>query len=97
MSDAIRARARLKMLAALADEVDETSNSIFLQEDLAGRWRINRSHAWVRDELRYLETMGAVTIVAAGEALVATLTEKGRDHLAKLVAIEGVAKPSESF
>ena len=93
MAQLIREQARLVVLRALADQVDERLNSDLLlpQLDLFG---IRKDRAWLHEELRWLADMGAVTLLEAGSILVATLTEKGRRHLDRHIAIEGVQRPS---
>jgi hypothetical protein len=44
--------------------------------------------------MRWLQTMGALTLIEAGSVLVATLTETGRQHLDRVIAIEGIQRPS---
>lgn len=89
----IREEARLIILKALAGFADETLNSNILVPELAS-FGINRERAWVHDEMRYLEQMGAVTLAEAASVLVATLTDKGHRHLDRHLAIEGVKRPS---
>lgn len=93
MAQLIREQARLVVLRALAGQVDERLNSDLLlpQLDLFG---IRKDRAWLHDEMRWLADMGAVTLFEAGSILVATLTEKGRRHLDRHIAIEGVQRPS---
>ena len=91
--DILREQARLIILKALAAEVDETRNSDLLIQDLR-EFGIRKDRAWVHDELTWLKDMGAVSVFAAGTILVATLTEKGRRHIDREIAIEGVQRPS---
>lgn len=55
---------------------------------------IRKSREWVHDELAWLREMGAVTTVAVGTIMVATLTDKGHRHLDREIAIEGIQRPS---
>ena len=93
MAQLIREQARLVVLRALAGQVDERLNSDLLlpQLDLFG---IRKDRAWLHDEMRWLADMGTVSLFEAGSILVATLTEKGRRHLDRHIAIEGVQRPS---
>jgi len=93
METLIREQARLIILKALVKQVDETLNSDLLIHELRP-FGIRKSREWVHDELAYLREMGAVTTVAVGSVMVATLTEKGRRHLDREIAIEGVQRPS---
>ena len=56
-----------------------------------------RSHDWVRTELRGLKELGVVKLVAIGDdpdhASIAELTERGEDHLARRIAVEGIKRP----
>ena len=93
MAQLIREQARLVVLRALANQVDERLNSDLLlpQLDLFG---IRKDRGWLHEEMRWLADMGAVTLLEAGSILVATLTEKGRRHLDRHIAIDGVQRPS---
>ena len=93
MEDIIREEARLVILKALAEQVDERLNSGLIQRVLEG-YAISRERAWVHDELRWLAQMGAVELSEAGSVLIAALTEKGTRHLARTFAIEGIKRPS---
>jgi hypothetical protein len=53
-----------------------------------------KSRDYLRDQLRWLEEMGAVTLTEAGTVLIAELTRRGRDHVERRVVIEGIARPS---
>ncbi len=93
-SDIQREHARLVMLRNLAAEPDQRLNSALLRDDLEARWAINRPRAWVHDELRFLEQMGAVTLNESASVLIATLTQKGLDHVERRIVITGVKRPS---
>lgn len=93
MAQLIREQARLIILKALAEQVDETLNSDFLVLELQ-RFGIRKDRAWVHDELRWLAEMGAVILADAGSLVVATLTTKGARHLGREIAIEGIQRPS---
>jgi repressor of nif and glnA expression len=88
----MREEARLIILKALALQTDERLNSELLRLELE-TFGISKPRAWVHDELSYLKEMGAVTIVEAGSVRVATLTEKGAQHLRRQLVIEGVKRP----
>lgn len=93
MDRLIREEARLIILKALGDQLDETLNSSLLTEELR-TFGIKRERAWVHGELAYLAQMGALALVEAGSVKVARLTDLGRQHLDRDVAIEGVKRPS---
>lgn len=89
----MREEARLIILKALAQQLDGRLNSELLRAELE-TFGISKARAWVHDELAYLKEMGAVQIVDAGSVKVATLLDKGEQHLKRQVAIEGVRRPS---
>jgi hypothetical protein len=89
----MRQQARLIILKALADQVDETLNSDLLVHQLRP-FGINKDRAWVHGELDYLAEMGAITVRSIGSVRVATLAAKGSRHLARELVIEGVQRPS---
>jgi repressor of nif and glnA expression len=93
MQQIMREDARLTILKTLAEQDAETLNSNMLT-DVLKIYGIRKTRAWVHDELRYLHDMGAVTLIEAGSVLIASLTEKGRMHLDRDIAIEGVKRPS---
>ena len=93
MQPLIREDARLVMLKALAEQVDESLNSGILVEHLR-MFGIRKDRGWVHDELAWLRERGAVTVLEIGTVQVATLTEKGHRHLRREIAIEGVKRPS---
>ncbi len=93
MDRLIREEARLIILKALAEQVDETLGSDLLRLTLE-TFGISRERAWVHDELAWLADMGALTLVEAGSIRVATLAEKGLRHLDRRIAIDGVKRPS---
>ena len=93
MARLIREQARLIILKALADQTHETLNSDFLLLELQ-RFGIRKDRAWLHEELRWLDEMGALIVTEAGSLLVATLPAKGARHLSREIAIEGVQRPS---
>jgi hypothetical protein len=93
MDRIIREEARLIVLKALAQESDYSLNESLLQRVLEA-YGLKRSRDWIRDELRRLCDVGAVTIAFVGEIMIATLTTKGRDHVEQRLVIEGVKRPS---
>lgn len=95
MDRIIREEARLIILKALAEQVNESLSSSLLEPVLA-QFAIYQERPWIHQQMDYLRTMGAVTIVDAGSVKIATLTDMGRRHLDRHVAIEGVKRPSRS-
>ena len=89
----MREEARLIILKALAEQVNESLNSSMI-EPVLYRFGINLERAWIHQQLDYLATMGAVTLTSAGSVRIATLTNLGQRHLDRHEAIEGVKRPS---
>ena len=88
-----REDARLTVLKALASEPNDALNDAMLQVVLE-TFGIHRSREWLRDELRVLNELGAITVAEAGTVKIAKLTRKGRDHVERRIVIEGVKRPS---
>lgn len=93
MDTLIREDARLIMLKALSEQVDERLHSGYLVEELL-RFGIDRSREWVHGELDWMADMGAVKLLKPGSVVVAILTEKGARHLRRAIVIEGIKRPS---
>ena len=85
--------ARLVILKTLADQVDGRLNETIITASLI-TFGHNRSRDWVRQQLRHLADVGAVTVTEAGSVMIGELTRLGYDHLGRRVVIEGVARPS---
>lgn len=84
---------RLIILRALAAEPNHTSNDGFLQ-DVAKSYGIDRGRDLVRQEIRWLEGIGALKVQTMGSALVVTARARGIDHAERRVVLEGVRRPS---
>lgn len=84
--------ARLVILKALASEIDFSLNEGLLSAVLE-TFGHQRPREYVRDQIRWLEQMSAVTVIEVGTVLVATITQRGRDHVDFRVVIEGVRRP----
>jgi hypothetical protein len=93
MSDIIREHARLIILRHLAEQTGYASNSSMLETKLA-EFGIVKPRAWLHDEMRYLEEVGAIKVIEAGTVRVAALTDKGLEHVERRLIIEGVKRPS---
>lgn len=85
--------ARLIMLRSMASEPRYSLNEALLQAQLE-TFGISRPRPWVREELRRLEDIGAVTLTEAGSVMIGTLTTKGLDHVEHRLVLEGVKRPS---
>src|SRR4051812_32858639 len=93
MSDIIREHARLIVLRELHAQSDYSLNDSLLCETLSN-FGISKSRDWVREELNYLENVGAISKTAVGSVVVATLTNKGIEHVERRLVIQGVKRPS---
>lgn len=93
MEDLIREQARLIILKALAQQVDERLNSDLILPELE-RFGIRKPREWLHGEMDWLHEMGAVSVQQVGSLRVATLSDKGARHLDRSVNIEGVQRPS---
>src|SRR4051812_40884607 len=93
MRDIIREDARLIMLRELIAQSNYALNDSLLREVLEG-FGISKTREWVREEIAYLERVGAVIRTAAGSVVVAKLTPKGVEHVERRIVIEGVKRPS---
>jgi hypothetical protein len=93
-TDQYRADARLLILRGLAEEGDGTLSSKLLSRKLQV-YGINQDRDWIHEEMRHLERFGGITVTDADTVLVATITSKGRSHLARRLQIGGVDWPTE--
>jgi hypothetical protein len=89
----VRQEARLIILRALEEQSDGRLNSELLRVTLE-TYGISKSRDWVHDELNWLASMAAVTVVVAGTVRVAQITSRGSDHVCRRLVIEGVKRPS---
>jgi len=89
----IREEARLIILKALAEQVDARLNSALLV-DWIKTFGINCDRPFVHAEFDHLKNVGAITVTAVGTVQVASLTERGRKHLERTIALDGVKRPS---
>lgn len=92
MNQLIREQARLIILKGLRDQTDERLNSDLMLPLLA-TFGITKAREWVHVELEWLADIGAVKLTRAGSVLVAALTERGAQHLDRIIAIEGIKRP----
>ena len=85
--------ARLIILRFLYEDTANTSNDSLIQRRLEV-FGINRSRDFARTQILALKDLGAVTVVPAGTALIATLTRAGIDHVERRAVLAGVQRPS---
>lgn len=86
--------ARLTILIELLEETSRTLNETMLRRALKA-FGFNRDRDWVREQLKIMEDLGAITITRAGTVFIAVLTRAGADHLEKTTVIDGITVPSE--
>jgi DNA-binding GntR family transcriptional regulator len=93
--DIIRKEARLIILRELFAQSNYALNDSLLQQTLE-TWGIAKSREWVREELSWLANMGAVRLVApgGGNTVIATLVQRGIEHVERRQPIEGVKRMS---
>ncbi len=89
-----RERARLVILKALAEQINGTLDSSMIEEVLP-LFAIREDRPWIHEQLKYLAKMDAIQLTTAGTVMIATLAKRGRRHLEREIAIEGITRPSE--
>jgi hypothetical protein len=89
-----RERARLVILKALAEQINGTLDSSMIEEVLP-LFAIREDRPWIHEQLKYLSKMDAIQLTTAGTVMIATLAKRGRRHLEREIAIEGITRPSE--
>ncbi|WP_321447403.1 hypothetical protein [uncultured Cohaesibacter sp.] len=84
---------RLTILKELDRQVDNRANTTILEMVLEQFGQPSTTD-YVRNQLRWLEQNArAVTIEEVGTVLVAELTQTGKDHVDRKIALEGVRRP----
>lgn len=80
------------VLEELARQPDYRLNEMLLLRviELHGH---RKSRDWLRDQLRWLEDIHALSVHVAGPLWIAELSQRGRDHAEQRITIEGVARP----
>jgi hypothetical protein len=91
--DIIREHARLIILRELYAQGNYALNDSLLQSTLES-FGISKSRDWIRDELRWLDDVGAIARTTQGTVVVARLLAKGIEHVERRLLIEGVKRPS---
>ena len=90
--DVIQRDLRLIILRALADEANYSHNDSILTT-IAQSFGVDRGRDFVRNEIRWLENIGAVSVREMGSVLIVTATQRGVDHAQRRIVIEGVKRP----
>lgn len=93
MRDIIREEARLIILRELHQQTNYALHDGLLQAVLES-FGISKSRDWVREELNWLEDMGAIKRTEQGTVVVAQLKPKGIEHVEHRLVIEGVKRPT---
>jgi len=93
MDRIIREEARYIVLRALNDTPDYTLSDALLERFLE-EFGIRRSREFVRSELSYLADIGAVTVKKFETTSIAKVTQRGRDHVARKIVLDGVKRPN---
>lgn len=86
--------ARLIILRALSEQLNDTLASNVIQDTVLPVFGIKQDRAWVHLQMDYLANLGAITLVSAGTVKVATLTLIGQRHLLREIALDNVTRPS---
>lgn len=90
---AVQEDARLRILQALAEQVDHRLSDLMLVNVLDG-WGYRRSREFVRTHVRKLQELGAVQLLRdTPELLIPELTVAGLDHVQRRSVIDGVKRP----
>lgn len=89
-----REDARLIILKALAEQINDSLASNVLQDTVLPVFAIKQDRAWVHQQMDYLANLGAIEIVSAGTVKIGKLTITGKRHLDREIALEGVTRPS---
>jgi hypothetical protein len=84
---------RLIILKELSRQLDYRLNETLLTVALE-TFGHRKPREYVREQIKVLEALDAVTVVQAGTVMVATITRRGLDHVERRTLIEGVARPS---
>lgn len=84
--------ARLVLLSTLIKTQGQASETMLQAAlDSAGH---RRSRDWLRTQMRWLDSIGAVKLAEAGSLLVCEITRAGVDHVERRAFLEGVERPS---
>lgn len=95
IEDVITEEARLIILRELNAQPNRSMTSTSMRKVLLDGFMIDRPREWVEDQFEWLAARMAVRLTAAGTVKIATLIERGREHLALKAFISGVLSPSE--
>ena len=83
---------RLRILMAIDEESDKRLSDGLIKRKL-DIWGWRYAVQVVKQDLRYLASVGAIRIAEANDEIAAELTELGQQHLVREMTIEGVEVP----
>ena len=92
--DKIAQDARFFILRELTQQNDGRLNSVSLRRML-GHHGIARTPEYVETQLNALAELDAISLIPAGEVLIACIEPAGRDHVAEIVFVAGVTRPAD--
>lgn len=95
IGDIILEEARLIILRELHGQLNRSMTSTAMRRTLVEKFLINHPREWVEDQFDWLASRNAVRVTPAGTVKIATLVDRGREHLALQAFISGVMSPSE--
>ena len=94
-SDHFDAEVRLIILKALNDEPGKALTDSFLISPVFVEFAIRRDRDYLRTQLGWMETQaGVVRLTKAGTAIIVHLTERGANHLNRIINVSGIKAPS---
>ncbi len=94
-STAIEQEARLIILRELRVQPNQSITSTAMRRTLIESWLIDRPREWVEDQFDWLAAREVVRLTPAGSIKIATLLDRGRQHLALRTIVSGIEIPSE--
>jgi len=90
----IEEEARLIILRTLDEQLNNSLSSSIMRDELETRWLINKTRDWVHVQFAHLAEVGAITVQEVTTVQLATLNQRGRDHIQRRVKLPGVKLPS---
>lgn len=86
--------ARLIILRELWEQPNRSMTSTSMCRVLLDKFLIDRSREWVERQFVWLAEQDAIRVTPGGSIKIATLVQRGLDHLAMRVFIAGMMSPS---
>jgi len=90
----IEEEARLIILRTLAEQANASLASSIMREELERRWLINHTRDWVHVQFAHLAEIGAIKVQDVTTVQIATLLQRGQDHIERRIKLPGVKVPS---